>query len=85
MEHKLFSILNEILYLGLDNTQVTTLDGDQDTTPYFGTKENIHLQGKHVAIWDKKDDITFRITPDYVLELIDSEDEVLLIYNVDAL
>ncbi len=61
MTQTIFNILSQINAEGIDNTQWTMVElWGQSTKDYFGTEEDIKLNGKYIALWvDANDSFSF--------------------------
>lgn len=75
MKQRIFDILKQINQECLDNCQWTITElYEQNTKDYFGTKEDLIIEGKVLAIWvDANDSFSFIRT--------ETADEMLTIPN----
>lgn len=84
MTDKEYQLMDAILSEGLTNAEVIMVR-DTSTKDYFGTKKDIFLNGKFVAVYHKKDEVYCwldKITPDFILEDVNEEDDIYL-YSIN--
>ena len=82
-----FKVIDAINREGLDNGAWGLVKDVNDTVSHFGTKEEIELKGQWAYVYAQKDDIfsSFfnRIKPTRVLDIEDSDNDILRLYRLD--
>lgn len=82
-----FKVIDAINREGIGNEAWGLVEDVDNTVAYFGTREEIELKGQWAYVYAQKDDIfsSFfnRIKPTRVLNIEDSDNDILRLYRLD--
>ena len=82
-----FKVIDAINREGIGNEAWGLVEDVDNTVAYFGTREEIELKGQWTYVYAQKDDIfsSFfnRIKPTRVLNIEDSDNDILRLYRLD--
>ena len=82
-----FKVIDAINREGIGNEAWGLVEDVDNTVAYFGTREEIELKGQWAYVYAQKDDIfsSFfnRIKPTRVLDIEDSDNDILRLYRLD--